>query len=152
MCAKERSNAPHKKQQFHFDDPQSSAPVMHHHNLWCTWIFSSGLSFYSVSCISGTIFDPSKWNHLPRLEADHSSSPPKKIRTNCVWIFILKVVFFGPSGGCRFSVMLKGVGLYYQDVYCSCGLATGGAGQGGGKFMGKTWPNLMWCDSRTPKR
>ncbi len=70
---------------------------------------------------------------------------PKKKSDQLRMDFHLKGGFFwSHRGDVVFSVMLKGVGLYYQDVYCSCGLATGGAGQGGGKFMGKL--GQIWCD------
>lgn len=70
--------------------------------------------------------------------------------------FLSSKVFFS-FGGMSFAVMLrKGVGLYDQDVYCSSGLATGGAGQGGQspvrRFMEKTCHIWMWFDPDVPKR
>ncbi len=45
----------------HDDMQQTTSTAMHNHNLWCNWrlsfFFGGTVSFDSVSCMSGTIFD-----------------------------------------------------------------------------------------------
>lgn len=83
-------------------------------------------------------------HHFPGSEADHNSPPQKNSDQLCMDFYLQGFFFIWRD---VVAVMLrKGVGLYYQDVYCPSGLATGGAGQGGQSSVteihGENLPNL----------